>query len=890
MRPQLLLFFLAFLPLLLPAQQHFLKNETGHALTFKEMQIRFDEWSKTTDLKNTKGWKYFKRWESDMQRLTDAQGNLIDPAIYIDEIIKAVKEKNRNSVSRFSSSAWIPVGPNIIPNNLYGLTEKGIGRFNCIAFHPSDPATFFVGVAQGGVWKTVDNGNSWIPLTDELPITRISDIAIDPVNPDTIYISVCDYAYLGAGLLLDGRKRNTHYGLGVYKTTDGGQTWQPTGLSFQLTQGDASLIRKIIVNPNNNNQLVSCGTSGMYTSIDFGATWTQVMDSLFWDITQDPNNPNILYAATGWVMTANDGYAAIYKSTDFGQNWTMLNTGIPGTGAVQRIKLAIAPSDPNYVYAICSDVNRGLYGLYKTIDGGNNWQYIHPGVNVFDWNEGFGADGQGNYDMALLVDANNKNKLYSGGINIWGSSDGGLTFDPASHYTTQYGPSIHADIHSIDRQPGTGNIFVCHDGGLNRTSSIITQSWFDAQNGTPWPTLWTNLGNGLAATSFYRLSSSRTSTERLIAGAQDNGTFYYDNGTWSTIFGGDGMDNYLDPLDNDGVFGSSQYGNFYYSWDDGNNATSLFTNPNNELAEWTTPFIADYNNPGTLYIGNSNVMKSDDNGNFWNPISSFPWLGIADHELCALAVSPVNSDILYAGKRMRYEYSVPAAMYVTTNGGINWQDVTAGLPDSLYYTSMDADPALSQTAYVSMAGFTAGYKIFKTDNAGATWTNISYNLPNLPINCVKALPGGGLIAALDIGVYVLFPGSSAWTIMSNGLPNVIVSDIEINPALNKIYICTFGRGIWETDLNMLVGVKPVAARNDDMDLFPSVNDGAFTIRTGVNHESFSFDVIDVLGRIVYSSELKGKDNYSIVTHLPPGRYFARLRNAEYRGVKGFVVK
>jgi hypothetical protein len=317
----------AFVPVNGLYGQRFIQRTSEKPLTFKEMQLQYNAWAKTHDLKTEKHWKYFKRWEMDMQLHTDASGEPGDPTDYINAAVDVAAQKQAAASARMATTAWYPVGPNYIPGNLTGYMQNGIGRINCIAFHPTNPSVYYVGVAQGGVWKTTNNGGSWTPLTDNLPILRISDIVIDPADPDsTMYISVCDFEYVGVGLYLNGRKRNTHYGLGVYKTTDAGQTWQPTGLTFQLTDGDGSLIRKILIDPTNSNTLVACGVSGMYRSTDAGATWTQVNNGLFWDLVQDPGSANVLYAATGWVLTANDGAAAIFKSTDFGITWNMLNT------------------------------------------------------------------------------------------------------------------------------------------------------------------------------------------------------------------------------------------------------------------------------------------------------------------------------------------------------------------------------------------------------------------------------------------------------------------------------------------------------------------------------------------------------------------------------------
>ena len=373
--------FLALIAFTSLSAQKFIHRDNAEPLSFTQLQLQFDKWKQTTDISHEHHWKYFKRWEMEMEMHTDARGERTDASDYIRAAVAAAAARQASASSRMASAGWYPVGPNVIPNNLTGYMENGIGRINCIEFHPTDPNTYYVGVAQGGVWKTTNNGASWTPLTDNLPIDRISDITIDPSDPDsTMYISVCDFEYIGFGLYLNGRKRNTHYGLGVYKTTDAGQTWQPTGLTFLLTDGDASLIREIIVDPNNSNNVLACGVSGMYRSTDAGASWTQVNNGLFWDMQQVPSSPNTIYATTGWVMTSNDGAAGIWKSTDFGATWTQLSTGIPATGSVQRIRLEIAPSDPNYVYALAVDTQSGLYGIYKSTNAGATWTFNNPGV------------------------------------------------------------------------------------------------------------------------------------------------------------------------------------------------------------------------------------------------------------------------------------------------------------------------------------------------------------------------------------------------------------------------------------------------------------------------------------------------------------------------------
>jgi photosystem II stability/assembly factor-like uncharacterized protein len=875
------------------AQQFLKKNAEGRRQGFVEMQKKFDDWAKTVDLSATKHWKFYKRWEEDMQLKTNGSGELADPSLYIDEAVRMASEKQQVSGSRFSSAAWTPVGPFVLPGNLTGYMQNGMGRINCIAFHPTDPNTYFVGVAQGGVWKTTNNGASWIPLTDNLPIIRVSDITIDPNNPNVMYISLCDFEYIDVALNIDGRKRNTHYGLGVYKTTDGGLNWSATGLSFQLTDGDASLIRKVLINPANSNQLVACGVTGMYTSANAGVSWTHTMDTLFWDMVQDKTTPSVLYAASGWLYSSNYGYAAIYKSVDFGSTWTMLTTGIPTSGVVQRIKLAIAPSDNNYIYAFAVDTQDGMYGIYKSTNAGTTWSFSDPGVNVLQYDDGSGPGGQGTYDLGFNVNTTNKDVVYVGGVNIWSSADGAQTFDPVSHWTLFYGPTLHGDIHFIENHPITGDVFVCTDGGIYRTNNVVSQTWADADDNNPWPTVWTDISDGLAITSFYRLSSSRNTTGRLAAGAQDNATFYFDGSDWSTIFGGDGMDNYLDPIDDNLIIGSSQYGNFYLSPDGGVNAFDPGVNVSFESGEWVSPIIADYNNYGTLYAGLTNVNASNDGGNSWYALSALPFNGIYNNEVSALAVANTNANVIYAARRIRFEYGSPSSVYRTTDGGSSWSDITSNLPDSLYYTSMDVSQTIANTAYIALGGLVAGEKLYRTVDGGLTWQNISYNLPNAPVNCVKTIPvTGEVMVATDLGVYVFNSSLNTWVSQNLGLPNVIVSDIEFNLALNKVYVATFGRGIWESDLSSMVGLsKP--AEDLGIELYPSPNNGEFTLNfleKIAMSEVINLEIIDIMGRKVHTTSLSGQTSYRLSLDLPSGLYFAKIKGKQLNGVKSFVIK
>jgi photosystem II stability/assembly factor-like uncharacterized protein len=379
----------------------------------------------------------------------------------------------------------------------------------------------------------------------------------------------------------------------------------------------------------------------------------------------------------------------------------------------------------------------------------------------------------------------------------------------------------------------------------------------------------------------------------LIGGAQDNASMYYDGGVWSTIFGGDGMDNCLLPTSPTDVVGSSQYGNFYYSNDNGMSGFNVTTNINSEQSEWVTPIVADYNNPGTMYVGHENIVQSTDGGMSWVPLATINTNTLTGEntEISALAVANSNSQVIYAARRVRYEYGLNGIVFKTTDGGNTFVNVTNNLPDSLYYTGIEINASDENTVYVSMAGFSAADKVYKTSDGGATWQNITYNLPNLPVNCIKQIPGtNNLIVATDIGVYTLAAGATTWVNNSFGLPNVIVSDIEFNAALNKTYVSTFGRGIWETTITgILTGVKNGQQNNYNYQLYPSINDGNFTLVFENDKQEKTIEIIDVMGRVVHTQKTT-TDKLELKLSLSSGTYFVRTTSKQLLGVKKMIVE
>jgi len=848
----------------------------------------------------TKGWKYEHRWLDEFKKRVAPDGSFYDGAIFYKEAERVAALKSQ-SIGRMAG--WIPVGPTERANS--SLT-KGLGRINCITFHPTDSNIFWVGVAQGGVWRTNNHGETWTPLTDDTPITRISDIAIDPNHPDTMYISLGDYAYIDVSLSLDDRDRHSHYGIGVYKSTDGGSSWAPTGLTYQLEELDGSLMRRVIVNPASPNNLVAAGVGGIWSSQDGGDNWEQEVDSMIWDIEVDPNDPLTLFATTGYLKNIQAGVAGIIKSTDFGDTWTWLNTGIPTTVDVLRIEVAVAPSNSDHVYALCCNSDKGLYGIYSSLDGGVNWTQVNNGgTNILEWYEGTGSGGQGTYDLSLLIDPNDDDKIYTGGVNVWTSDDGGVTFDGVSVWYQ----TLHADQHQFKHNPLDKKFYICNDGGLMRTDSILSGSWANSY----WPTDWEYVSDGMQTNSFYRVAISEGNSGNFSAGAQDNSTYYNNASNWSNLFGGDGMETMLHPSDPNIIFGSSQYGYISYSSNGGANTNGM-SGPG-EDSEWTTPFMYKPGSTDLVYGGFGNLYSATPGGSFNTSMSNFsnmPGSG-STAPISQFNVAQSDPDYIYVAKRIYHSYNQQSELWMTSDNGSNWSNITAGLNDSLYFNWIEIDNDDPLTAWVVVAGFEVDEHVYQTTDGGVNWNNVTYDLPNLPTNCIVHHDSSyynTVYVGTDIGVYYSNDTLQSWMPLNDNLPNVIVSDLDIHYADQKIYAATFGRGVWMTDLltTELIQLDTTTTfdtttssinemmllANATIDLYPNPNSGKFGLDIqGFAGNELEIEIIDIMGKVVANQKLiviNGKVFASINYGLPSGMYFVKIsHNKRMRSIR-FIVR
>jgi PKD repeat protein len=737
------------------------KLESGE-LSFFEIRDAFNDYWSDKDVVDgyyfingvkTKagGWKQFKRWEWYWEnRVNPTTGEFPNSSAW--EEYQKIKKSLGNQ--RSPSGQWTSMGPNTSPGGYAGL-----GRLNCIGFHPTDNNTLYVGAAAGGVWKTTDGGSTWIPQSDDIDAIGISDIVVlTTAGNDIVYIATGD------------RDHSDTYSVGVLKSTDGGSTWQNTGLIF--TVGQKRLIYRLLVDPINNNIFYAATSVGVYKSNDSGANWSVLTSNVYIDMEFKPGATNIIYGGTK--------QGNIDKTTDSGVNWS---NSFSSSG--KRTELAVSTNDATIVYAVVAASNNGLFGVYKSTDSGSSFSLVYNSNNLLGWScDGSDSGGQGWYDLCIVADPTNADEVFLGGVNTWKSTNGGTSWNINTHWSNNCGgnaTTTHADKHNLTYQNGTSTLWECNDGGLYSTSNGGSN--------------WSHHTDGMVISQMYRLGVAQTTAADVITGLQDNGTKALLSSTWNDVLGGDGMECLIDYSDENVQYGSLYYGSIYRTTDHWVNSIPIDGGISGN-ASWVTPYVQDPNNSNTLYVGFQDVWKSPDQGNSWTQLSS--WSG---NTLRSLAVAPSNSNYIYA--------ATTYTLYGTSNGGTSWNDITGSLPtgaSNIMYISVKVDDP--NTMWIAMGEFNNNC-VYESTNGGTSWTDISAGLPSLPTSCViqnrQNTTQTELYAATDVGVYLKL-GSANWTPFFNNMPNVVVTELDIYyddvvTTNSMIRASTFGRGLWESDLH-----------------------------------------------------------------------------------------
>ena len=649
---------------------------------------------------------------------------------------------------------WRFIGPRPITGEGWSGNGNASGRVVSIAPHPTNPAICYIASASGGIWKTTTTGSTWTPMTDELSILNHGAIAIDPQNPDTVYVGTGEYTTGSTG---DG----------VFRSTDGGATWQRIATTSQVGNNCSGLV----VHPMNSNLLHVTSSSGYTQSLDGGSTWTRRLNGNVSSMAVDPTNPNIVYLGVNG--------AGIYRSTNGGTSFTQLAGGLPTSG-VRRVVLAICNGEPSVLYAAIMNSSGGLLGFYRTGDGGNTWVQRTNTPNF--------PSPQGWYDVFVGVDPTNSNLVLCGGVDPRYAEAGVIRSTNAGNTWTEIsnsGGQLHPDHHAVAWGP-TGILWVGNDGGVWRSNS--------RQGGN-----WINCNANLAVTQNYNIAVSPFSDVRVMMGTQDNGNIERrtDSDSWQQILAGDGGF-----LAYDFNTQSRQYLCYVYlsvyRFINGSNNGQISGPWQNDSRAFIAPLIMDPNDARILLGGTNRIWRTLN-----ATVSSPTWTAISTNTvggggvMTAIAVANGNSNIIYAGNSR-------GTLYVTTNAS-TWNQRISGLPGSGNGAVSDIfiDPLNPATAYCTIER-SGGIRVFRTTNTGSQWTSVTGNLP-----------GGVVPRALEVdwrfnpphlfvgsgaGVWQSCDGGVTWVKDADDLPNVNIGDLAIDRARGTLTVATYGRGAWRADL------------------------------------------------------------------------------------------
>lgn len=736
-------------------------------VNFYDVQAAFNSYWEGRTIEKGKGYKAFRRWEAYMEPRVYPTGNMTLPSLSYENFLAWENEQVAAGIPKSVSGNWTSMGPVGKP------TGGGAGRVNFIRFDPNSSSTMYIGTPDGGLWKTTNGGTSWTTNTDLLTVIGCSDIAIDPTNTQVMYLATGD------------GDAGDSYSVGVLKSTDGGATWNTTNLTWSVTLGRT--ISRLLINPSNPQIVMAFGSNGIWRTTNGGTTWAQPTGT-FNDIKDaefKPGDPNTVYAA-GSIFK---------KSTDGGLTWTTVSTGLTGIG---RLAIAVTPANPAYVYVLgAKNSDSGFLGLVRSTDSGSSFTTRMASTstnNILGWDNGSDAGGQGWYDLAIAASPTNAEEIVTGGINMWRSTNGGTSFTLNSHWTGSYGkPYVHADIHDIIYLPGSSNtLFSGNDGGVFKSTN----------NGSAW----TDISSNLVIAQQYRVGLSTSNLNLLVTGHQDNGTNKLNGTAWSQIYGGDGMDCFIDRTNNNIIYGSYVYGDYYKSTNGGTSFTSITSGipAGTGSEEWLCAFHQDPVTATTIYAGGRTALyRSTNSGSAWTALGTPTGTG----NIIEFVIAPSNNQIIYTIK------TGTNAVSKSTNGGTTFTAVSSGLPTSVSPTSITVSNTDANIVFVTYSGYGAANKVFKSTNGGTSWTNISTGLPNIPVNTIVYQNGAAndaVYVGTDVGVYYK-NNTSSWIAFNSGLPNVSVRDLEIYYATGRLRAATFGRGTWDSDLYSTVPTTPTAS-------------------------------------------------------------------------------
>lgn len=800
---------------------------------FFDIQKAFNKYYSEIKNKTKKGsgLKQYKRWENIMQPKSYPDGKLPDPSKYWNEYQKFLAANNTKA-----NNSWYPLG-------LTSWTEfqeggnPGNGRLNVVTVDPRNKNIIYVGAPEGGVWKSNDGGLSWNTTFDYLQRIGVSSIAIHPNNSNIIFAGTGD------------RDAFDCKSIGLLRSDDGGATWTNTG--FHSSLANYNNVNKILINPLNPNSMIIGTYYGVYKSKNGGNTWTQVYTHEIKNLKYRPNDTSVIYGCSDVFVRSDNG----------GKTFTEINQ-FPAD--ISRIEIDVTPANPNLVYALVAKSDNTFEGIFRSADNGLTFTQNSSTPNILGY-DAFGADssGQAWYDLAIAASPFNENLIYTGGVNVWKSNDGGHNFEICTEWYTGSGYNyIHCDIHYLQFYGDT--LYVGSDGGAFYTPDNAIS--------------WVDISSGLGITQFYSFGQSETETNMIIGGMQDVGSNLLRNGSWTHVLGGDGMECMIDPIDPDIFYATYYYGALLKTHDGGHNFD--YITPLDAEGAWVTPYQMSRNNNQLILGGYKDVYITNDGGETWNTIST-NLTGGRNISHLALAGS-LNKDI-YA--------SCESTLYRTNDGGISWDSVTPY--SGQYITSIAVDYQNPSRIWLTLSG-SGDDLVYYSNNRGNSFSDITGNLTNLGLNCITydEKPNNGLYLGTETGVMYKNDSIGNWILFNQDLPVVSVTKVEINKSLHRLRASTYGRGIWECSEYSVTGIKE-SDFEKNICIYPNPANNNITAEFSFdipqNIKVTLYNIIGKVHKINYKIDASGHKLEINTKELVSGTYFLNLLSGNDNLTKKITV-